>query len=197
MNSLTHSFNILGSIDRDRYCDVKLVTECGSSISAHKVILGAVSKKLSAKFEKSSGSEIKVRNVRIETLTKVIDFVYERKVKISNKTEMSDFFDCFTILNMYLGPKFNSVIKKINMNSDSSEKGSQEDVFKCEDCLKTFVSQKQVSRHRREVHRETKEKLVYICENCEEEYTVSLHVLLIFCRRSYSLDSKGSRVLQV
>ena len=195
MHLFTHSYNILGTIDRGRFCDVKLVTECGGAISAHKVILSAVSKKLSLKFETSDSSEIKVRNVKIDTLTKVIDFVYNGKVKVSSSTEMTDFVDCYTLLNMYLGPKVTSEIRKLNnLNSESSEKGSQEEVFKCEECPKTFVSQKQLTRHRRQVHKEIKQdKVVYKCANCEKEYTVShKHLLIIYNIKYFRLRGMPS-----
>jgi hypothetical protein len=100
------------------------------------VILGCVSKKLSQSFDKHpEQKEIKVRNVKIDILKKVIDFIYNGKVNLANQMELSDFADAFTILNMYVGKKFSSVIKNINsVNADSSEKSSQEVIFKSEVC---------------------------------------------------------------
>ena len=36
-----HNFNILGRITRDKYCNIKLLTQCGATIAAHTVFLDA------------------------------------------------------------------------------------------------------------------------------------------------------------
>ena len=65
------------------------------------MILSAVSKKLSIAFEKSPEiTEFKIRNVKMETLTMLVDFIYEGKVKINNQVGLCDFVDAFTVLNM-------------------------------------------------------------------------------------------------
>ena len=79
---------------------------------------------------------------------------------------------------MYLGPKFASLVQNFNnINSDGtgSERGSsQEEQLKCDDCKKVFYNQKKLTRHRKQVHKAKKlEKVVYKCEKCEKEYTVS------------------------
>ena len=37
-----HNFNILGRITRDKYCNIKLLTQCGATIAAHTVFLDAL-----------------------------------------------------------------------------------------------------------------------------------------------------------
>ena len=180
MNSITHSFNILGKANREFFSDVSLVTECGSTVPAHKVVLGAVSARFSALFNKyPEKKDFPIRNVKIDTLIKVVDFIYNGKVNLTDNTELGDFWDCFSILNLYLGPKVSAIIKKLNdLNSDTSEKGSQESLHKCEDCDRSFMLKKQLTRHRRQVHKvEKKEKAVYKCINpeCGEEYTVDIY----------------------
>ena len=171
MHTLVHNFSILGRVNRDKYCDIKLLTECGSVITAHKVILGCVSKKLSQSFDKyPEQSEIKVRNVKIYILKKVIDFVYSGKVHLANQMELSDFADAFTILNMYVGQKFSSVIKNINsVTADSSEKSSQEVIYTCEVCEKSYDTQKQLCRHKRDKHLDKKQTVMYKCEKCGKQ----------------------------
>ena len=174
MHTLVHNFSILGRVNRDKYCDIKLLTECGSVITAHKVILGCVSKKLSQSFDKyPEQSEIKVRNVKIDILKKVIDFVYSGKVHLANQMELSDFADAFTILNMYVGQKFSSVIKNINsVTADSSEKSSQEVIYTCEVCEKSYDTQKQLCRHKRDKHLDKKQTVMYKCEKCGKQSTI-------------------------
>ena len=183
MSLLTHSFGILARLDCKKFCDIKLLTQCGLSISAHKVILSAVSKKLSVAFEKSPEiTEFKIRNVKMETLTMLVDFIYEGKVKINNQVGLCDFADAFTVLNMYMGPRVSSVIKNINsMNGESSEQDSQECVFKCEVSGRSYESQKQLRRHMRTKHMERR-KLgqKYKCGTCGTDYWVWIYFLSHF-----------------
>ena len=180
MSLLTHSFNIWGRLDRDKFCDIKLLTQCGSSILAHKLILSAVSKKLSVVFEKSPNlTEFKIRNVKIESLTLLVDFIYEGKVQIDDQVGLSDFADAFTVLNMYMGPKVSSVIKNLNSLNGESEKDSQETVYKCDVCGKGYESQTQLSRHKRTKHMERKRQQKYKCVNCSKEYSVGTYFSLM------------------
>ena len=64
MNVLTHKFNVLHDVDREKFSDLKLVTECGQKVSCHKVVVAAVSTKLRASLEKRPISELVVRNIK-------------------------------------------------------------------------------------------------------------------------------------
>ena len=185
MNVLVHSYNILARISREQFADVKLVTECGSSVSGHRFVLSAASKRLGAMFDKHpEKNEFPIRNVKLEILVKVVDFIYLGKVDLSDNTELVDFGDCFSVLGVYLGPKVSSTIKRILELASDSEPGSQGPI-KCEECDITFTNQKQLTRHKRQVHKVlSKQKISYQCENpeCGEEYTVSpsFHIYIYF-----------------
>ena len=177
MFNFSHNFNIVGGVKRDLFCDIKLRSQCGSSLCAHKVILSAASKKLEKVFTRSPHlEEYEVRNITYDTLVKLVDFVYEGKVRLNTRVEMTDFADAFTILNMYLGPKFNAVIKSVTSRSDNSDVGSQ-DTFNCETCGKKYVSKAKLTRHEREKHlMKKKGGLYYKCEKCGKDYRVSLNI---------------------
>ena len=177
MYNFSHNFNVVRGVRRDLFCDMKLVTQCGSSLSAHKVILSAASKKLEKAFSKSPDlKEFQVRNVNYETLVKIVDFVYDGKVLLNTQNEMNDFADAFTILNMYLGPKFNSVIKTIAIPSDHSSDDGSQDTFSCNICAMKYASKAKLTRHERDKHiMKKKAEHKYKCEKCGRQYTVISH----------------------
>ena len=180
VNAISHKWNVLrGGLESNNYSDLKLVTEFGESVSCHKVVMAAVSGKVKASLDKKQLNELVVRNVKYQGLKNVIKFIYDGKVQIPNSEEMIDFCDCYTLLNINLGPKIGELVKKITMNIEKSEsdpeKASQDNLFKCENCDKHFVTRKQMTRHVREVHNKqepSKVKQSYSCENCGTVFTV-------------------------
>lgn len=70
------------------FCDVTLVTTCGRSVSAHKLVLSAASPVFYNFLKDNPGeTEIEVRNPSFETLNGMLQFVYSRKLdaKIDEK----------------------------------------------------------------------------------------------------------------
>ena len=180
MFNLSHNFNIVRAVKRDFFCDVKLRSQCGSTLCAHKVILCAASKKLEKVFTKNPDlEEYEVRNIDHDILVKLVDFVYDGKVRLNTRVEMTDFADAFTVLNMYLGPKFNAVIKSVTNLSDNSGGDGSQDTFDCETCGKKYGSKAQLTRHEREKHRVKKRVgLSYKCEQCGKEYRVCFNICI-------------------
>ena len=182
MNVITHKFNILHGLDREKFSDLKLVTECGQKVSCHKVVVAAASTKLRASLEKRPTNELVVRNVKYNGLVNLMNFIYNGKVQIGTTGELQDFADSYTLLNINLGPKVGEIVKKINLTKSDSETDhfSQETGFKCENCEKVFPTRKKLSRHIREVHKPAppKVKPSYTCENCGVVYTVGLDLHL-------------------
>ena len=187
VNALSHKWNVLhGGLECDKHSDLRLVTESGESVLCHKVVLTAVSGKVKASLEKKQVSELVVRNVKFQGLKSLIKFIYNGKIQIPNSEEMMDFCDCYTLLNVNLGPKIGDLVKKISMNTARSEsdreKASQENLFKCANCDKHFPTRKQLTRHVREVHNKQdapkpKVKQNYSCENCGTIFTVQIIIL--------------------
>ena len=177
MNVIVHKFNVLNGFDREKNSDLKAVTECGQKVTCHKVVVAAVSTKLSALLGKRPTDELSFRNVKFTALENVVNFVYNGKVQILNAGDLQDFADVYAILKINLGKKVGDIVNRLGMNKSDSdlENTSQELVeLKCENCQKTFKSKKQLVRHVREVHRQEppNPKQSYACEKCGVLHTV-------------------------
>ena len=177
VKALTHSFNILrGSQTNNQYSDLTLSTVEGETINCHKVILSKISTKVKSALQKRDTNKLVIRNIKYAGLCDVIQFIYEGRVELSNSSELMDFADTFTVLQLTMGPKIAKMIENISLNNSNSEGSSQEREFKCENCDKVFPTKKPLLRHVREVHDKIphKVKQVFSCENCGELYTVFL-----------------------
>ena len=178
VNAFTHKWNVLrGGLGREKYSDLKLVTEMGQSVSCHKLVMSNVSQKIKAVLDKKNINQITVRNVKYQGLKNVITFIYDGKVEIPDAEQLIDFADCYTLLNVNLGPKIGKSVKNITLNKggeSDSDNSSQEIQFRCANCEKSFTKQKQLSRHVREVHEKEKQKIkqTFACEKCGLVFTV-------------------------
>ena len=196
MNVVHHEANVLGGILRDRFSDLKLVTECGKSVSVHKVVVAAVSPVLCDILISKEVSEIPIRNVKFSALKHLIDFIYERKVILSSSEEFQDFKDAYKLLELSLGSKINEIIERRDNNTannsavESSNQNTEQ--FKCKNCEKEFKFKKQLIRHVREVHNkgDRRKQNTYICERCNTVYKVNIdyrtlfEVVFVHCRAS-------------
>ena len=117
MNVLHHEINILGGISRERFADLKLVTECDQSLSVHKVVLAAASSKICDILASKDVNVIPVRNTKFTALNHIVDFIYERKVIFMNSGELEDFKDAYILLEVNLGSKINDMIKGVGHNT--------------------------------------------------------------------------------
>ena len=183
MNVLFHTFDVLRGVSRERFSDLKLISECGRGLPVHKIIIAAVSSKLSGLISTKELSEISIKHVKFSALQNVVDFIYNKKVVLNNRDEAEDFAHAYNYLKVNLGAKANDTISRIEAGDETALSGeidnsSQELLqFKCETCGKSFDTKKQFTRHSREVHdkdREKKAKNSFICENCKEIYKVHL-----------------------
>ena len=187
MNVIAHTFNILSAVSRDTFADLKLITECGRTLTVHKVIAAAVSPRWKKSLTKKQIDELPVRNVKFDALVNIVNFVYDGKIVLSSEGEAQDFADAFKVLEINLGKKVDGFIKRLNpdaaasdIESSSQEKLSQEKLshekleFKCTNCNKDFQTMKQFRRHTREVHQggRVEAKKEYKCEKCDSVYTV-------------------------
>ena len=202
MNVISHKFNVLNALDRERFSDLKLVTECGQSVSCHKVVAGAVSKKLSGLLGSKPINELTIRNVKFTALENLVKFIYNGKVQISSPGDLQDFVDVYKLLNINLGKKVSDIVKKIDMSKSVSDldDSSQEPLgFRCENCDKSFQSRKKLVRHVREVHRKepTKQKQSYSCEKCGEVYMVRDILSVLMILKVVFSDAASSVVLQL
>ena len=112
MNVLTHQCNVLHGLDREKFSDLKLVTECGQKVSCHKVVVAAASTKLRASLEKRPTSELVVRNIKYTGLENLVNFIYNGKVNIGTTGELQDFADSYTLLKINLGKKIGESLKE-------------------------------------------------------------------------------------
>ena len=150
MNVLYHQHNVIGGVPRDRFSDLQLITECGQKVAVHKVVVASVSSMISSMLSKKDMSEIAIRNVKFSALEHIVNFIYDRKIMLSNKGEVEDFADAYRKLKLNLGPKINQIIQKIEVGTINSEDASSQDTieFKCNNCDKQFASPKSVKpRH--------------------------------------------------
>ena len=109
----------------------------------------------------------------------VIDFIYNGRIEFEDSTELMDFVDAFSLLQVNMGSKIAKTIENISMNyTDSSEDLSHNPLIKCENCEKIFKEKRQLSRHVRQVHEKKQaNKLIkksFACEQCGAIYTVSV-----------------------
>ena len=177
MNLLvTHQFNVLSGASRDHFSDLRLITECGSSVNIHKVVAAAVSSLLKKLIIGKQADELSIRNVKYHALESVVDFIYSGKITLSEGDDTQDFVAAYKILEINLGTKCNTVVQKLAMsyNSEVEDSSQEQNEYKCSTCNKV-MERKQFLRHMREVHRKDKPKPKekFPCENCDEVYTVA------------------------
>ena len=165
MNILTHNFNFLNGENREIYADLRLVTECGKSLLLHRFVASCVSTKLKKLLEGklvsvSGVSELPIRNVKFSALENVVTFVYNGKILLSPGCERQDFVDAFNVLQINLGDKINTMIKKLDSHYISDNENSSQEVpeLKCTNCDKVFDDKTKLVRHIREIHRKDKVK---------------------------------------
>ena len=120
MNAIIHHFNFLNGVSQERFSDLTLKTECGSSLSMHKVVAAAISSKLSSQLS-SDVNELPVRNVKFPALKNVIDFAYNGKIILSSKSEIEDFATAYKILQINLGPKIEKIIDEVGFGPTISK----------------------------------------------------------------------------
>ena len=178
VNIITHKHNVLYGLQQsEKYSDLRLVTECGQSLMCHKLVIAAISSKISASLDKNSDiHELNIRNVKYNGLQSVISLIYNGKVEIKNKDNLDDFVACYTLLGIKLGPKIGDLVRKlsVDINNENDAQTSTES-YHCANCDKHFVIKAKYQRHVREVHRTggiDKPKKVYTCESCGKCYKV-------------------------
>ena len=178
MNLLTHKLNILKGVSRDRFADLKLLTECGKWVTLHKVVAASVSPKLSTLLSSESVSELPIRNVKFSALENLVNFIYDGKIVLGDNGDIQDFVGAYIYLKIDLGDKVNNLIDKWDTGvQNCGDKDTSDHVptdFRCCNCSKTFNDRKQLVRHLREVHNKgkKKQKQHFKCELCGETYTV-------------------------
>ena len=199
MNVFSHDHNILGAVKRDLYTDLNLITECGRSLSVHKVVAATVSSKIKGLLLSKDRGELPIRNVKYQAMEKIFDFAYNGKIYLTSDAEKQDFVDAFDTLKINLGKKVSNLVKKLDQDRVESEKenSSQEfQEFKCVTCDKKFDSRQKLLRHSREVHsKEPKPpKQKFRCEGCSESYTVFI-LVEFFKNKFVPLGSKRCSIL--
>ena len=179
MKVLNHKFNVLSGVNREKFTDLKLVTECGNSILVHKVIAVAASQSLNKRVSSNSITELPVRNVKFSALKNLFDFIYEGKILLPSSAELEDLAAAYKILNINLGKKINNIVDSIVSevpNSDVESSCEETPDLMCKNCDKRFDDKTKFNRHIKEVHK--KEQSVprpkYSCEKCGAVYTVSI-----------------------
>ena len=177
MHLLNHTFNVLNGVSRERFTDLKLITECGQVLPVHKIIITAVSSFISRRLSKKDTSEMIVRNVKFSSLKNMVDFIYTRKVVLNSYEELQDFAATYKVLIIDLGPKVNDLVRRVDnaATSDEVDNSSQEFIqLKCVNCDKQFDDKTKLKRHAREVHSKDrgKKRPSYVCEKCREIYKV-------------------------
>ena len=103
MKELKHQFSFLGHFpSSQKYADLRLTTveeaargEKKRVVLAHKVVLAAVSDKLEAWIDDKWRDKdcVEVRNIKFETLDKVVKFIYTGSVSVGDSDEEEDFMD--------------------------------------------------------------------------------------------------------
>lgn len=185
---LNHKFNVLSGVNRDEFADMKLVTECGQSLSLHRVVGASVSKTIRDLLASKASTELSIRNVKFAALNNLVNFIYEGKVTLDDRCDLQDFAAAYMILKVNLGAKVNSLVNNIDTGMQPSEDDSQtEDTpnLTCYNCGKIFTDKVKFQRHVREVHRkgqEVSKKQTYECENCGKIYTVQRDVRFCKCK---------------
>ena len=170
------TYNFLNGVSREKFSDLKLITECGSSLLLHRVVAAAISSKLSDLLLPDR-NELALRNVKFTALENIIDFAYNGKVILSNSDDINDFADAFKLLEINLGPKVQKMMDNVNKVVSYENKDSSKDIIEisCSYCEKTFQTIKQLSRHKKEFHcknQDKAEKSIYSCDKCKTVYTV-------------------------
>ena len=178
MNVLTHKFNLLRGVNRERFADLRLVTECGKSLLLHKVIAASVSKYLSVRLVSSSVSELTIRNVKFSALENLVNFIYNGKIELYNTADYQDLVAAYTLLTIDLGGQVDKLMNRIDPDlpmNDKGVSGEETAVLKCCNCEKTFNDKTKLTRHIREVHNrdQIRQRQKYSCEKCGHVYKVN------------------------
>jgi len=104
---MIHSFSFTGSFSRSKFVDIFLTTTDGSSgghmVSAHRVVLAAVSDKLgSICVAAVKDREVVIPGLKFEILVKIVEFIYTGRVFLEEATEVKDFKEGMNLLEVKL-----------------------------------------------------------------------------------------------
>jgi len=99
---LKHNFNFGSNLPRDKFCDAKVRAKDSTRlIPIHRVILAAVSKKFEKMFEEKPETDIyMISEVKLETLDKIIEYIYTGQAVIAIDGE---FWVGLVLLSINLG----------------------------------------------------------------------------------------------
>ena len=175
---IAHTHNVLNGVSPELFSDLKLLTECGSTLCVHKVVIAGVSSKYKKQLMEKPTDVLKVRNVKFSALQNIISFIYNGNITIKTGGDVQDFVAGFKIMNLDLGKRVKDMIGRLDTEKgeSNSESSQENEEFKCTTCDKVFTCQKKFNRHNRDtdMQKQEKEKTTYTCEKYRAVYTVSL-----------------------